>query len=42
MVCGVPKGSDAPGSSGERFSVRVPETSLAENETAMENKNIKL
>ena len=41
MVCGVPEGFCAPGSRGERFSARNTETSLAENETAVKNKNIK-
>ena len=38
MVYGVPEGSGASVSHGERSSARVPETSLAENETAMKNK----
>ena len=42
MVYGVPEGPGASDSRSERSSVRVPETSLAENETTMKIKNTKL
>ena len=35
MVCGVAESSGTSGSYGERSSARVPDTSLAENKTAM-------
>ena len=41
MVYDVPKGFGASGSRGERSSARIPETSLAENETTMKSKSIK-